>query len=242
MAQQKQGRTMMLHAVLGDCHFGAGVNMLAWNWALYRITQERPTVVVQCGDLVDLGTLSKHARAPGAVEKAIKELSPAKVGWKNLEDATWRARYTARIVWTPGNHDVRLLKWVAANAPALEGLVPSMRDVLGMSKRVLSAPYQIPVRVDGITYVHDAGYAGAGSLGQMLSAFPGQRVCYGHTHRAGILYGRGKSWAANVGWLGNTNKLLARTPYISRAQAGAWRNGMLWVRDGVPTFEPYPGT
>ena len=208
--------------VLGDMHFpfeDVQAVLLAYN----IVREVQPGRVVQVGDLVDGYALSRFPKDPERVAPTLKQ-------------ETDRARYFVEAItaecreawWCGGNHDVRLDRYIAERAPMLAETHPSLHALLGIDEKRY-VPYQKALTFGKVSYLHDLGRSGVNAARETLAAFGGS-VCFGHTHRAGIVYDGDtqgtRRFALNVGWLGNPDE--AR--YLHEAGKKGWMHGIGVVR------------
>jgi predicted phosphodiesterase len=209
-APTPSGTTRIL--VCPDAHHPY-VNRQAWEVFLAAARQWQPHVVVVIGDFLDCYSISDYIKDPCRVAMLDHELT---AGAAALEELT-AAAPNARRIFCAGNHEDRLDRLIAKQAPALKGLL-SIRELLQLDQRQWEwKPYRAWVRIGKIAFVHDVGHAGANGARQSLAAFGGN-IVIGHTHRAGLVIGGTvegeKHVCLNVGWLGD----LEAVDYGSKVQ------------------------
>lgn len=212
----KSGRVV----ILGDLHFPAH-DKRAWNLALNIIADLQPDAVGQIGDLNDFQAVSSHPRDFGTRFDLERDLRVGQDNWQLLEAAAG----DALMFVTLGNHDRWLWRYVAKNAPAVEGLIPDFKALMGMSEDVIVRDYQQPFNIGPVQYVHDLGHCGKMAAEQTLEA-AGQCVVFGHSHHAKITYSGdtngNRRFAMNVGWLGDVSKIT----YMPAAKTRTWQQGI----------------
>jgi predicted phosphodiesterase len=187
----------------------------------------QPDRVIFLGDWADNYACSQYLKDP-AREFALKD---------ELEIAGARLRAIVDRVpefyFIEGNHELRFPKFIAAKAPELLSLTPTVREMWGIPEPRW-IPYYRHITLGRVSYAHDIGHSGKGALRQSLDAFADSLV-FGHTHLAGVVHdadtqGRGR-FALNAGWLGDVRSI----DYRHRATCRGWRQGFGWVVESEPT-------
>lgn len=141
----------------------------------------KPDGVCVLGDWWDFYQASTFPKDP---ERKASLADEVQVGRKLLARA---AKLAKRRVFLEGNHERRLSKFVAAHAPALSGLVPGVRDLVGPDWTF--SPYGAVAMLSPLLGAsHDFGKAGPGSYLQTLREY-GHGAVHGHTHALGVAYG-----------------------------------------------------
>jgi len=166
---------------------------------LKLIKKEKPTHVIQIGDLLDQYALSKYARSYD-IETPKTELSrgreEAEAMWKGIQKIVPKAECIQLL----GNHDVRGQKRLLEKLPEMESLV----DIAGLYKfkkvRTLKSDRDF-VEIDGVIYVH-------GWLSKSLDHAKhfNKPTVHGHRHRP-ALETQGGLWSMDVGYLGDESEL-----------------------------------
>ncbi len=104
------------HAILSDVHMPYHDKPTVEAWAK-EARHRNASVLLINGDLLDCGEISTHYRAPNEARLELEiECGTAFFAW--LRGAFPKAR----IVFKEGNHEARLPRYLANNAPALFGL------------------------------------------------------------------------------------------------------------------------
>ncbi len=182
---------------ISDTHFPFH-SKKALKKVLELVKKERPTHVVQIGDLLDQYALSRYARTLNLATPADelrKGVEAAKVMWEKIRKTVPRAKlYQLR-----GNHDERAVKRLMDKLPEFESIV----NIDGM--------YSFPnvctmetdrdfVIIDEVVYVH-------GWLSKSLDHAKhfNKPVVHGHRHRA-VIETEGKLWSMDVGFLGDESQ------------------------------------
>ena len=141
----------------------------------------KPDGVCVLGDMWDFYQASTFPKDPERKETLLDEV---KAGQKLLARV---AKLAKRRIFCEGNHEKRLQKYVQAHAPALHGLVPSVRDLVGSDWK-FTAYGQVAQLSPLLAASHDFGKAGPGSYLQTLREY-GRGAVHGHTHALGVAYG-----------------------------------------------------
>lgn len=221
--------------VLGDVHLPVH-SRKAVALAFDIIATVQPKRVVQIGDLLDGYSLSRHSKDP---TKHISLESEVAAGRRFVSTLLSLCKET---YWTQGNHDLRLERYIADNAPALAATHPTIPALLGFPEKNY-VPYRQVLQIGKVAYTHDLGFSGRTALRASLDAY-GSNVVFGHTHRAGVLYGgdaRGqRTFGMNVGWLGDPEA----ADYLHMNQRRDWQWGVGVVRQdrkglAWATFVPF---
>lgn len=178
----------------------------------------RPHVIVIIGDFVDCYSVSRFPKDPARRSSLAWEVDEASKLLGRLEGLS------DVVHFTEGNHEERLERYIAAQAPELFGLV-KMKDLLRVSDRGWTwHPYRKHMRIGKCAFVHEAGSFGVNAIRSSLAAM-GCSVVFGHTHRGGTHYEGtiegSHRFALNVGWLGD----IEQAGYMHRALARSWQHG-----------------
>lgn len=187
---------------------------------LYRSSLGDPELIL-LGDYLDCLEVSKHRKDPELNVKFRTEVDRGVEMRVRLESlAPWLAKSL-----TLGNHENRLKNYITDHAPALEGIVPSIGDLLAMPANGWNVvPYGDVYKFGDLHVVHDLDTAGVYAHVRSAARMGGSTLI-GHTHRVGMTcsgnYAHGPSTAVMLGWLGDPE--YAR--YIKRPLRAEWRHG-----------------
>lgn len=106
--------------VFSDAHFWPGLETTAFRGLLWAIKQLKPAAVINNGDAFDGASISRHPRIAWAQPPSVlEELRACREALQQVEDAASRQ---CRLIWTLGNHDLRLESRLSNNAPEFAGV------------------------------------------------------------------------------------------------------------------------
>lgn len=106
--------------IASDCHYWPGEETVAHK-AFVKLAQDmKPQTIIMNGDVFDGARISRHEPLMGTnpptpkqeIEACVDRLHEVKEASKN-----------AKTFWTLGNHDVRLHRYIAVNAPELSDAI-----------------------------------------------------------------------------------------------------------------------
>jgi predicted phosphodiesterase len=162
--------------------------------------------IIISGDFGDFETVSAHANADPRKERLLlKEVAQVRAAIRRVE--TW-GKPKARRVYVCGNHEWRLDRYIANEAPALFGTV-DVPSILELGDRWEFVPYKEHIQIGKVYATHDTGKAGQNAHLAAQADFQ-DNVVIGHTHRlAYAVVGNAKGnphVAAMFGWLGDRDK------------------------------------
>lgn len=186
----------MKHKVLivGDLHC-PWENKEAIKKIVVIAKKEKPTHIVQIGDLYDMYQFSRYAKRLDMTPE--QELKKGRKAAENFWQVMKKAAPKARCYQLIGNHDVRPYKSLLNKCPELESLF-KYKDLFEF-KGVETMPTSLQELVIGdVTYHH--GYLTG--LGYHMAMWQSKAVV-GHSHLGGVVfrnYGKGRTlWELNVG-------------------------------------------
>lgn len=181
--------------ILGDLHFPFH-NTKAVKETLYRIKQEKPTHVVQIGDLYDQYSFSRFTRKN--ITNPDQELREAREHAKSLWGSIVGLK--AKCLQLLGNHDLRLIKRAQERLPEAQELVKNSIVELYRFKGVTTVEDDRSVpKIGGVAFHH--GYLSR--LGDHMRYF-GQSTVVGHSHVGGVVFEQRAGeiiWELNCGYL-----------------------------------------
>jgi predicted phosphodiesterase len=182
--------------ILSDIHFPFH-DKRAYKKALEAIKREKPTAVVQIGDLLDQYVFSKYSKKSSITPQMdiVKGLEQARQMWKDIKRLVPKAKCYQIL----GNHDVRLAKRIAEKLPELAEIYDSnaMYTFPGVTTMKSDRDYLV---LDKVVYCH-----GWLSKSEDHARFFNVPTVHGHRHRATIVYATNKLWSMDVGYLADKN-------------------------------------
>lgn len=204
---------------IADCHFPYH-SRRAYKMMLKHLKREKPTHVVQIGDVLDQYVFSKYPRGMSIspkqdIEQGLMFLHDM---WADVKCIAPRAVCHQLL----GNHDMRLPKRIAEKLPEFKELNNPLAIYKVPGVTLVKNDRSI-VTIDGVAYVH--GWLSK-SIDHALHL--GMPTVHGHRHRPAIET-KGKLWSMDVGFLGDENKLpFSYTP----SRTTNWRLACGVVEDG----------
>lgn len=208
--------------VVPDTHFPFH-DKKALKKVLQLIKKEKPTHVVQIGDLLDQYSFSKYSKSVGITPKddVIKGLKAAKQFWTDVKKAAPKAKCLQLL----GNHDIRMKKRIADNLPELEAFFDP-NDLYRFKGVFLASSDRDYIDIDGVRYLH--GYLSK-SIDHALKQ--NRSVVHGHRHRPELSTYGPALWSMDVGFLGNEKEL----PFqYTQSKTTNWRLACGLVENGLP--------
>lgn len=211
----------------------------SWNLMRKAARIFRPHIMVVLGDFPDLESLSAHDPHTSRGRRFFKdELGEVRTAVDELDDIP--GVLVKR--WVKGNHDFRLDRFIANQAPQLDGMV-SIEKELDLRERGWDiTEYNQTFRLGKLNITHDTGTAGMNAHRTAANDLKGSAII-GHTHRMAYdVIGRPNgepNLAAMFGWLGDPNKIT----YVHRSKAKSWVHGFgvgYMQRNGIVHVQPVP--
>ena len=208
--------------VISDTHFPFH-SKKAYKVMMAKLKKEKPTHVVQVGDILDQFIFSKYPKSDTInFDSDVKlGLEVAKKMWKDIQAAVPKAKCYQLL----GNHDVRMVKRISEKLPELHNLISNkdLYDFEGVETKFSDRDY---LEIDGVVYVH-------GWLSKSLdhATYFGKPVVHGHTHRAGIQHHSQDLWAMDVGYLADKDSLPLQ---YTASKFSKWTVACGIVEDGRP--------
>ena len=102
--------------IASDCHYWPGEETVAHKAFVKLLTEFKSKTVILNGDVFDGSRISRHEPLMGTNPPTPKQEIEA---CQDRLDEIRNASKNARCFWTFGNHDVRLHRYIAVNAPEL---------------------------------------------------------------------------------------------------------------------------
>lgn len=183
--------------VVSDTHFPFH-NKKALGKVLNAIRVEKPTHVVQIGDLLDQYVFSKYSRTLSIDpnEEITSGIAYAQTFWAFVKMNAPKAKRIQLM----GNHDMRLAKRIKDLLPELESFVSTKSLYQFPGVKVLDSDRDSIV-IDGVTYTH-------GHLSKSIdhAIHFGTPIVHGHRHRPEIST-KGKLWSMDVGYIADIKSI-----------------------------------
>src|SRR6478609_550517 len=103
-----------MHMVIPDTQVKTGVNTDHLEWAGNYASEKQPDVIVMIGDWFDMPSLSSYDKGKLSFEGR-RYLDDIKSGKKAMERFLNALNYKPRLVFTMGNHEHRIIRYVDNN-------------------------------------------------------------------------------------------------------------------------------
>lgn len=207
--------------IVPDLHFPFH-DVKAYHQVLALIKKEKPTHVVQIGDLLDQYVFSKYSKN-SSITPADDVESGLELGrdfWSTIKQLVPKAKRIQIL----GNHDMRLAKRIAERLPELSDFF-SHKDLYkfaGVDVLASDRDYRV---IDGVVYCH-------GWLSKSLdhAIFFNKPTVHGHRHRP-CIETKGKLWSMDTGYLADpSSKPLSYT----MSKYSQWAPACGIVENGKP--------
>ncbi len=220
-----------------DCHHPF-VDKQAWDVMLRAGEVFRPDIIVVLGDFGDFYSCSAHDKNPTRTNDLEFEVGKIREARAQLDKLG-----ASKKIFIEGNHEFRLARYLASNAPAVFKML-SVPELFELTENGWDfVPYKDSCRLGKLHLTHDTGTAGQNAHRQAMSAFQGS-VIIGHTHRMEFsVMGNADGppqVGAMFGWLGD----LSEIDYLHAIQAKRnWTTGfgLGWMEpNGVVHLQPVP--
>jgi len=189
----------------------------AWECLLEVIRETKPETIVIIGDAADCYAISSH---PKSLKRKADFATEVELVKKALAELRAAAGKSCRILWTEGNHEDRITRYLQSKAPEFGQLKElSAQELFKVSDfNIEWVPYRTSIKIGNCSFTHDVGRCGVNTARQSLLDFGGN-IVVGHSHRGGVSYQgeiKGSShFCLNVGWLGDVNEI----DYVHRNRA-----------------------
>ncbi len=205
--------TSQMHVVLSDQHIPFQDPVLE-QLSIDFLKEHKPKVIHLLGDILDFYSLSRFDKDPARLVTLQEELDGATQYFEKLRAACPKAR----IIYSEGNHENRLRRYLWSQARALSNLrTLSFEELLGLNKyKIEWVDSHSPYRIGNLLFIHGElvrRASGASAKGHMDKF--GCNVIHGHTHRLGAHYHR-----------------------TFDTMMGAWENGCLCTLDPEYAVKP----
>ena len=177
----------------------------AYKTALAVIAGWCPDFVVCLGDFADCNEISSFPKDPSKRMSFQREITLVNQALDQLDEAC-EAGGVEDKQFLQGNHETRLERYVARQAPELYGFV-DWKEALDLDNRGWTVtPYMRSIRYGKLQLTHDVGRSGVNAArASMLDL--GASLAFGHTHRMQVHYqgqlDGSRHVGATLGWLGD---------------------------------------
>lgn len=174
------------HLVISDLHFPF-VDGVALKCVLGWIKRERPHAIHCLGDVADFYALSRFNKDPARLLGLQQEIDSASDLLHEMRALVPRAK----IIYSEGNHEARLLSYLQSKAPelsSLRGLTPQALFRLnecGVSWKNAHEPYWVSKLL--LTHGHIVRKWSGATARAHFEKF-GSSVLHGHSHRLGQFF------------------------------------------------------
>ncbi len=181
----------------------------AWSCLLQVIRETKPETVVVIGDFADCLAISSHPKSLDRKHDFALEIEGVNRALDELRESSGS---TCRIVYTQGNHEDRITRYLQSSAPELGGIKELRAEGLFKIKErgIEWVPYRDSIKIGNCSFTHDVGRCGVNTARQSLLDWGGNLVV-GHSHRGGLAFqgeAKGSShFCLNVGWLGDVESV-----------------------------------
>lgn len=212
--------------IIPDCHHPY-VDVNAWNLMLDVASYIKPYWILILGDFGDAASLSDHGKNKPLRFDFEDELKSIREALDQLD-----ALKAKEKIYIEGNHEHRLNRYLASNAPAVYRNISLPKELDLKNRGWEWVPYRTSRKIGKIHATHDTGTAGSNAHRQSAQKLMGS-ILIGHSHRMSYeVVGRLDNTpyiAGMFGWLGDRE---ASIDYMSDAAAGQWVHGFgLGYRD-----------
>lgn len=191
------------------------------------IKKEKPTHIVQAGDLLDLYSFSRYEKSANFTNPKSEFMEGLKRATKFWEDVR-KVAPKAKCYQLIGNHEDRLSKYIGRNAPELEGMVSIVEKMQFKGVETLESSKDHLI-IDKVVYTH-GHYTKLGDHAK----FYRKSCVHGHSHRVGIWYEQtidGLIWEMDCGYLANEKALPLQ---YTQSKFSKWTKAVGIIEDGQP--------
>jgi len=199
---------------------------VAFSLVMKVVKAVQPDVLVILGDFADFYQVSDHLKHPSRWESFDSEVQQCKKLLRKLE----LYAPDSRRYYIMGNHEYRLDRYLAKNAPDLNPYI-SVNQLLELDVNLWQiVQYKEDIHIGPLWITHDVGESGIHSTRKAGISYQ-DNVIIGHNHRLDYhVSGNAKGTphiAASFGWLGDVSKI----DYMHKLKARThWSHGFGWGR------------
>ena len=184
-----------------------------------------PDILVILGDFADFYQVSDHLKHPSRWESFDSEVQACKKLLRQMESYV-----EGRKIYIMGNHEYRLERYLAKNAPDLNPYV-SVNQLFELQEHGWEVVnYKEDIQIGPLWLTHDVGESGIHSTRKAGHSYQ-DNVVIGHNHRLDYhVAGNAKGIphvASSFGWLGD----VAMIDYMHKLKARTnWVHGFGWAQ------------
>lgn len=211
----------------------------AWELFLAAMLDWKPDTLVVQGDWADFYKVSRFSKDPRRQLSFKEEVDDCNEGLYELDGLG-----ASRKIFIEGNHENRLIAYLADKAPDLFEYV-SVPKLFKLEERGWEfVPYKESIQIGKLWMTHDAGYIGRYAVYRTADTFQ-HSVVTAHTHRmCYIVEGNatGEHFvAASFGWMGDIDQV----DYMHKVKAKrdwtlGFGTGLLDTKSGIVYLTPHP--
>lgn len=164
--------------VFSDAHFYPDDETTAFRALIEMIKEHKPEIIVCNGDAIDGASISRHPRIGFDSKPTVKEEIEAVT--YHLNEIEKASRFKKNLIWTIGNHDIRVESYLSAHAPQFEGVKGfSLKDHFPLWQFCYS--YWVN---DNTVIKHKWKSSFGAGRGNTLNS--GKNIITGHTHNLAV--------------------------------------------------------
>lgn len=207
------------------------------NIATQLIRKLRPKYVIQCGDAMDLSTISTYLTAADSKDCVMKDIA----AYNKILDQ-WQAAMPDGSVFhqLQGNHCVRAEKFLARNCRAMHQLFKPIPEMLRLKERSKSGKKFVwhsydkwdSCKIHDVIIHHGVFFDTAIAVSN-LKRYPGIKFLQGHAHRYMHAAANG-IWSVSLGHGSDASK----TAHVAAPHAWQQALGVITFVNGKGHFEP----
>ena len=191
-----------MHLIIPDTHNYHGDDRSRIGYLATYISQIKPEVIIIMGDWFDMNSINRFDKTGSLKKEGEKVALDLKAGLNALSDllkpirelnqelqSKKKKQYKPRIIFTEGNHEIRLSKFIDQN-PVLEGLLTPIEELMTENPYlpIEYIRYGDFIEVGKILYTHILFNGGRPISGRVNTCGDALRlvdksVIFCHTHR-----------------------------------------------------------
>ena len=175
-----------MHVVLSDQHI-PHQDPIVEDLSIQFVKEHRPAVIHLLGDIMDFYPLSRFDKDPARIDDLQSDIDATIRYFQRLRSVAPRAQ----IIYSEGNHEARLRKYLWSNAKELAGLSSMKFEKLTCLEefKIKWVDSMHPYMVGKLLFIHGdlvRRWSAASAKGHYDKY--GCCVIHGHTHRQGSFY------------------------------------------------------